>query len=668
MIAYAELGALTNFSFLEGASHPQEIVATAQHLDHAAIGVADRNSFAGVVRAHVEAKERGMRFVPGTRVCLGDGCEYLAWPTDRAAYGRLARLLSQGRMAAPKGECRIAREDLLALAESQVLALVAPEDANADLSARLRQDAAALRPRLALPLFLAVAHRFRGDDHKRLDALAQLGAPLLAAGGTRYHAPRRRRLADVLTAIRLRTTVDSLGFAAEANAEAHLKSPAEMLRLFRGHEEAVTNTMRVAEACRFDLGTLRYEYPHEILDAGRSAQDTLEARVAEALAERWPNRVSDKLRKRIADELALIRKLDYAPYFLTVHKIVRYARSQDILCQGRGSAANSAVCYVLGITAADVETHDLLFERFISEERGEPPDIDVDFEHERREEVIQHIYQHYGRERAAICATLNRYRPRGAIREVGKALGLTEDVTAGLAREVWGPHGDRAMEDVAADRGLDPDLDPRLRMALELADEIQDFPRHLSTHVGGFVITEGPLVELAVVTNAAMKDRTTIEWDKDDVEALGILKVDVLGLGMLTCLRRAFDLIAKHHGRKVELHHLKPVDPAIYGMLQRADAIGVFQVESRAQMNMLPRLKPTQFYDLVIEVAIVRPGPIQGDMVHPYLRRREGKETPEYPRPELEAVLNRQEDEPLLDGERPDELPRGIRARMGLEL
>jgi len=642
---FAELGALTNFSFLEGASHPHEMVGMAKALGHAAIGVADRNAFAGVVRAHVAAKEDGLRFVPGVRLCLADGCEYLAWPADRAAWGRLTRLLSEGRMAAPKGECRIDRAALIAHAAGSVMALVAPDDVGSEFASRLRADATALHPHLAMPLFCAATHRFRGDDRNRLDVLARIGPPLLAAGGGRFHAPQRRRLADVLTAIRLHTAVDTLGFAAEANAEAHLKPPAEMLRLFQGHEEAVANTLRVTDACRFSLDELRYEYPKEALDPGRTAQETLEVRLGEALAIRWPDGPSEKLRRLLQDELALIAQLDYAPYFLTVHEIVRFAQSKGILFQGRGSAANSAVCYVLGITAADVETHDLLFARFLSTARNEPPDIDVDFEHERREEVIQHIYQRYGRDRAALCATLNRYRPRGAIREVGKALGLTEDVTAGLAKAVWGPRGDRDMTEVAAEKGLDATADPRLGLAIELAEEIQDFPRHLSTHVGGFVITEGPLVELAVVSNAAMADRTTLEWDKDDIEALRMMKVDVLGLGMLTCLRRGFALIERHHGTRIGLRDLQPDDPKVYQMLRRADAVGVFQVESRAQMNMLPRLKPRKFYDLVVEVAIVRPGPIQGDMVHPYLRRRDGLEPADIPSPtqgdpdELKAVL-----------------------------
>ncbi|WP_338147652.1 error-prone DNA polymerase [Neoroseomonas terrae] len=653
MTVFAELGALTNFSFLEGASHPHELVATAKMLGHAAIGVADRNSFAGVVRAFVAAKAdgetdgtKGFPFLAGVRLCLTDGCEYLAWPTDLTAWGRLTRLLSEGRMAAPKGECHIDRAALIEHAQGSVMAMISPDDIGPGFAGRLRADAEALRRHLALPLFCAVAHRYRGDDRQRLDALARLGIPLLAAGGARYHAPERRRLADVLTAIRLRTTVDALGFAADANAEAHLKSPAEMLRLFQGHEEAVTSTQRVMAACHFKLDQLRYQYPKEVLDVGRTAQETLEARITEAIAdrERWPRGPSEKLRRLLRAELELIAELEYAPYFLTVHEIVRFAGSKGILYQGRGSAANSAVCFVLKITAADVEKHNLLFARFLSSARNEPPDIDVDFEHERREEVIQHIYERYGRKRAAICATLARYRPRSAIREVGKALGLTEDVTAGLAKSVWGPHGDRGMTDIATEEGLDIAGDRRLALALELADEILEFPRHLSTHVGGFVITEGPLIELAVVSNAAMENRTTLEWDKDDIEALKMLKVDVLGLGMLSCLRRGFDLIREHHGRTVGLRDMTARDPRVYDMLCHADAVGVFQVESRAQMNMLPRLKPRKFYDLVVEVAIVRPGPIQGDMVHPYLRRRDGLEPCDIPGPpdnpdELKEIL-----------------------------
>ncbi|MBK1659497.1 error-prone DNA polymerase [Paracraurococcus ruber] len=638
MTRFSELAALSNFTFLDGASHPQELVAQARALGHAALGIADRNSFAGLVRGWVAAKKEGLRFVPGARVTLLDGTEYLAWPTDRAAYGRLSHLLSLGRMEAPKGECHVARDALVEAAEGLVLALVPPDTPDDAFADRLRRDAAALRRRLALPLFCAASHRFRGDDRKRLDRLAALGAPLLAAGGTRYHVLDRRRLADVLAAIRLGTTVDALGYAAEQNAEAHLKPAEEMLRLFAGHEDAVEATQRVVDACRFSLDDLAYDYPDEILDPGLTPQQTLEKRTWEAAAGKWPQGVPDKVAAQLRYELRLIAGMDYAPYFLTVHEIVRFAVGEGILCQGRGSAANSAVCYVLGITSVAPDKHDLLFERFISASRNEPPDIDVDFEHERREEVIQHIYRRYGRDRAAIAATVIRYRDRSAIREVGKAMGLSEDVTGRLAKSVWGAGGSSIAE-IAQDQGLDPEGDPRLRLACALTEELLDFPRHLATHVGGFVITRGKLTELAIVTKAAMADRHTIEWDKDDIEALRILKVDVLGLGMLSCIRRAFDLIAHHRGPALTLQAVPQDCPETYAMLRRADSLGVFQVESRAQMNMLPRLRPDKFYDLVIEVAIVRPGPIQGDMVHPYLRRKNRQEDVTYPSPELEKVL-----------------------------
>ncbi len=630
---FGEPAALSNFSFLEGASHARELVETAQRLGHGLIGVADRQGFAGSVQAMVAAEQAGLRYLLGVRLTLLDGTEYLAWPSDRAAYGRLTSMLSAARMEAPKGECPLTREALLAAAPGQALALIAPRHPDAGFAARLRRDAAEFGRALAMPLMVAAAHRATGDDRARLDALAAMGARLIAAGGVRYHAPQRRRLADVLSAIRLGRPVAELGLDAEPNGEACLKPEAELRRLFQGHAAAVDRVAELAEVARFSLRELAYEYPDEILDPGRTPQQTLEARVAEAQREKWPGGVPPKVATQLAHEIALIAKLNYAPYFLTVHEIVRYARSVEILCQGRGSAANSAVCYVLGITAVPPDKHDLLFERFISEARDEPPDIDVDFEHERREEVIQHIYERYGRHRAAIAATVIRFRERSAIREVGKALGLDETVTAPLAKAVWGA-GDATWEEIAAEHGLDAE-DPRLKLACELADEIQDFPRHLATHVGGFVITRGPLTELCVVTRAAMENRHTIEWDKDDIEALRMLKVDVLGLGMLSCIRRGLKLIGKS-----ALTDIPQDDPATYEMLSRADSLGVFQVESRAQMNMLPRLRPRQFYDLVIEVAIVRPGPIQGDMVHPYLRRRNGEEAAEVPRG-LEAVLGK---------------------------
>jgi error-prone DNA polymerase len=639
---FAELAALSNFTFLEGASHPRELVAAAKVLGMPAIGIADRNSVAGLVRGMVAAEQVGIRYVPGIRLVLDDATEYLAWPSDRPAWGRLCRMLSEARMEGEKGETRLTRDALIAAAEGQVLARIPSPDPG--LAQRLRADATAFGKRLALPLMLAVDHRCRGDDQARLDRLAEAagsaGLGLIAAGGVRYHAAERRRVADVLAAIRLGVTVEELGFAAEANAEAQLLPPEEVARRLPRHSEALEATLRVTRACGFSLRDLSYEYPEEILDPGRTAQQTLALRVEAACLEHYPLGTPPKVARQIAHELALIAQLDYAAYFLTVHEIVRFARFKGILCQGRGSAANSAICYVLGITAVPPDKHDMLFERFISAARDEPPDIDVDFEHERREEVIQHIFARYGRDRAALTATLIRYRERSAIREVGKAMGLTEDVTARLAKSVWGA-GDKSLNDLAADNGYAPEGDAKLRMAMEIAEEVQDFPRHLATHVGGFVITKGPLVEHTVVVKAAMEGRTTIEWDKDDIEALRILKVDVLGLGMLTCIRRAFDLIEGSTGERWTLASVPQDDSATYAMLRRADSIGVFQVESRAQMNMLPRLRPAKFYDLVVQVAIVRPGPIQGDMVHPYLRRRNGEEEPTYPSEELRGVLSK---------------------------
>jgi error-prone DNA polymerase len=656
---YAELGVQSNFSFLDGASHPAELVATAAELDLAGIGICDTNSLAGVVRGHVAAKKLGLPFAVGTRLELLDGARYLAWPTDRTSYGRLTSLLSRGRIAAEKGSCELRRPDLLAHAEGLVLAALPPELPDPGFANRLEGDARDLRDRLTLPLHLAAWCTLSGADRPRITRLAELasraGVRLLATNNVRYHHPHRRRLADVLSAIRLGVTVDSLGFAAEPNAERCLKPAAEMARLFAPVPDALAATLDVLAATQgFSLDQLRYEYPDEILEEGRTPQQTLEARVWAAVAERWPDGVSADIRNRLAHELRLIEQLGYAPYFLTVHEIVRYARSEGILCQGRGSAANSAVCYVLGVTAVDPSKHDLLFERFVSASRGEPPDIDIDFEHERREEVIQHIYTRYGRDRAAICGTVIRYRARSAIREVGKALGLSEDITGKLAKGVWGPGREGGVGEVAESEGLDLS-DRRLAMAVELAEEIQDFPRHIATHVGGFVITRGLLTELAVVTNAAMQDRTTLEWDKDDIDALGILKVDVLGLGMLSCIRRAFGLLRQYKRLSLDLAGLPKDCPATYEMLRRADSLGVFQVESRAQMNMLPRLKPRTFYDLVVQVAIVRPGPIQGDMVHPYIRRRWGLEEPEYAGPSPEH------------GD-PDELKRVLHKTLGVPL
>jgi len=638
--SYAELQVSTSFSFLEGASHPDELAMTAASLGHAAIAVTDRNSLAGVVQAHKAGRERGVRVVVGCRLDLTDAASLLAYPTDRAAYARLSRLLTLGKRRAPKGACFIGRQDVLEHAEGMLFLLLPPDRRDESFVHELR----GWRNGLGRQLHLAASHRYRGDDARRLAWLAGLAeaerVPMVATNDVLYHSPARRPLADVMTCIREKTTIDEAGWLLSANAERHLKAGVEMARLFRHHPQAVARTVEIAAACRFSLEELRYEYPDEVAEEGRTPQETLIDLTWRGAAVRYPNGIPEKVTKALDHELALIGQLRYAPYFLTVHDIVRYARSQEILCQGRGSAANSAVCYCLGITAVDPTTTDLLFERFISAARNEPPDIDVDFEHERREEVIQYIYRKYGRDRAGLTATVIRYRARGAIREVGKAMGLSADLVARLSGSIWGWSRDGVDEERARRYGLDPD-DPRLKQTLDLAQELIGFPRHLSQHVGGFVITRGPLSDLCPVANAAMEDRTTIEWDKDDIDALGILKVDVLALGMLTCMRKAFDLLDRHYGRGLTLASVPQDDPEVYDMLCRADSLGVFQVESRAQMSMLPRLRPKKFYDLVIEVAIVRPGPIQGDMVHPYLRRRTGEEPVTYPSKALEEVLKK---------------------------
>ena len=662
MSAYAELAVTSNFSFLRGASHPQEMVATAAELKLAAIGIADRNSFAGVVRAYDEWKKRkSIKLLVGARLVTIDGFEVLAYPTDRQAYGRLCRLLTQGNLKAKKGECHLTFEEILAASEGQMLIALPPLDSRLHGNERLSvftERLSAMVHTAPGRTFLAGVHYHRGDEPRRLGFLAELGerlnAPLVAVNDVSYHVPQRRPLADVLTCIREKCTIAEAGLKLAVNAERHLKPAAEMARLFAGFPDAIARTVKIAEACRFSLGELTYEYPDEPVPEGKTAQQHLADLTWAGAQERYPpdqypDGIPADVAKRLQAELALIAKLDYARYFLTVHDVVAFARRQqkEILCQGRGSAANSAVCYCLGITSVDPDKSNLLFARFISENRGEPPDIDVDFEHERREEVIQYIYKRYGRDRAAICSTVVHYRSRRAIREVGKALGLTEDVTAALAKTVWG-YGDGLPNEHIRQAGLDPS-NPAIRQAVELADELIGFPRHLSQHVGGFVLTRQPLDETVPIGNAAMDERTFIEWDKDDIDTLGLMKVDVLALGMLSCLRRGLDLIQQHYGKAYSLATLPQDDGAVYEMLSRADSVGVFQVESRAQMSMLPRLKPRCFYDLVIEVAIVRPGPIQGDMVHPYLRRRDGIDREHYPSPdpahgpadELKDVLKR---------------------------
>jgi error-prone DNA polymerase len=641
---FAELDCRTHYSFLEGASRPAELVMQAKVLGLQAIGVADRNSLAGIVRAWEEGKAQRLEVLTGARLQFTDGSELIVYPRDRAAYGRLCRLLSIGKAEIDKdtavirkagergfkpigkGECRLDFDQAAALGEGLIALVPAPAEPDAAFEARLQAWREAWPDRL----YLLVAPLYRGDDRARFNALDELGrrtgAPMVASNGALYHHFERRRLQDVLTCVRHGTTIDEAGHRLQANAERHLKDAAEMARLFQGHEEALERTREIALASAFRLDALRYQYPDEPIPPGKTATEHLRDLTVAGARRVWGRQVPTKVVQTLRKELRLIRKVKYEHYFLTVHDIVAWARSQGILCQGRGSAANSVVCFCLGVTSVDPTQQDVLFERFISEERSEPPDIDVDFEHERREEVIQYVYDRYGRHRAAICATQICYRPRSAIRDVGKALGLTEDVTAALAGTVWGSWGEGLAEDHVKRTGLDGDS-PRLRLALELTQELIGFPRHLSQHVGGFVLTQAPLVETVPVGNAAMPDRTFIEWDKDDIDALGIMKVDVLALGMLTAISKSFALIHRHYGEDwdgepLTLASLPKEDPRVYDMLCLADSVGTFQVESRAQMAMLPRLQPREFYDLVVEVAIVRPGPIQGGMVHPYLKAR----------------------------------------------
>ncbi|MEO0992517.1 MAG: error-prone DNA polymerase [Pseudomonadota bacterium] len=650
MSAVAELALATNFSFLRGASHPEEMVETAADLGLAGIGVADHNTLAGVVRVHQAAKARGLRVAIGCRLTPLDAPELLCYPTDRTAYGRLSRLLSRAKSTSEKGQCRFTLDDVIAHSEGQLFLLVPPP------GLRPPPAFAALTRRLAKlwpgRLWLAARHGRRGRDAERIARLAELGAatgvPLVATAEPLTHIPNRRPLQDVMTAIREGTTVAGAGHLLTANAERHLKSPEEMAHLFRGHEAALAATTEILERARFSLDELAYEYPEEPVPADTTPQSHLEALTWQGAAWRYPDGVPERVRAAVVKELKLIAELAYAPYFLTVHDIVAWARRHRILCQGRGSAANSAVCFCLGITSVDPDKSNLLFERFLSKERREPPDIDVDFEHERREEVIQYVYRRYGRDRAALTATVICYRPRSAVREVCKALGLSEDISGAIAGTVWGSWGKDVDIEHIRHAGLDPDA-PEIRRAIILTRQLIGMPRHLSQHVGGFVLTRGLLTETVPVGNAAMADRTFIEWDKDDIAALGIMKVDVLALGMLSCIRKAFHLMRDHKGLDYSLATLPDEDKPTYDMLCRADSLGVFQVESRAQMNMLPRLRPRTFYDLVIEVAIVRPGPIQGEMVHPYLRRRQGKDMVIYPSPsprygpedELEQILGR---------------------------
>ncbi|HVJ71935.1 MAG TPA: error-prone DNA polymerase, partial [Sphingomicrobium sp.] len=657
-MSFAELVAATNYSFLRGASHPADMVAKALELGMAGIGIADRNSVAGVVRAWSaleEAREKArtalagdidFKLIVGARLVFADATpDIIAYPTTRYGWGRLTRLLTTGNRRAEKGDCILNFADLIDHADDLMLIVLADEE-HEFLLRRLAQVRAGA-------VWLGASMPRQGHDRRQLIRLKQLagrvGIPLLATNDALYASPRDRPLHDIATCIREGVIIQTAGRLLAANAERHLKSPGEMELLFLDHPEAVEESLRLLDRIDFTLDELRYEYPHEPVPEGWTPQAWLEHLVTSEAKRRFPDGLKPKWQKVLDEEFGLIRKCQYANYFLTVHDIVHFARSQDppILCQGRGSAANSLVCYLLGITPIDPVENNLLFTRFLSEERREPPDIDVDFEHERREEVMQYVYRRYGRERAGIAATVIHYRSRSTVREVGKALGLSEDVTARLANTSWGSYENELEDERFAEAGLTL-ANPEIARLKSLVGRLLKFPRHLSQHVGGYVLTEGRLDEIVPIHNAAMEDRTFIEWDKDDIDALGLMKVDVLALGMLTCIRKSFDLMRLHGLGDYELETVPPEDPAVYDMLCKGDSIGVFQVESRAQINMLPRLKPRCFYDLVIEVALVRPGPIEGDMVHPYLRRRNGEEKAELPSPgsphpanELEDVLGR---------------------------
>ncbi|WP_174285638.1 error-prone DNA polymerase [Sphingomonas bacterium] len=684
--AFAELVAATNYSFLRGASHPSDMVGQALALGLKAIGIVDRNSVAGVVRAHValrdavaQARSAGLppidfRLVVGARLVLGDGTpDIVAYPTTRFGWGRLTRLLTIGNRRAVKGGCILGIDDLLTHAEDLLL-IVLPDTSMEDAADPLpvvrggtgdadpppRIGEALLAETLALlaraaprRVWLGVTMPRGGRDRRRLATLGQIadaaGVPVLATCDALYAEAGDGPLHDIVSCIRHGVPIQQAGLRLAANGERHLKDAVEMARLFRDRPQAVAESLALLARIAFTLDDLSYEYPHEPVPEGWDPQDWLEHLAMEAARTRFPSGIPAKLQGLLDEELPLIRARNYAYYFLTVHDIVKFAREQvpPILCQGRGSAANSAVCWLLGITSVDPMKHDLLFSRFVSAERDEPPDIDVDFEHERREEVMQYIYRRYGRDRAAIAATVIHYRPRSTVREVGKALGLTEDVTSALTSTVWGSFANRFEEKRFRETGFDPENSDIARLRM-MVDRLLEFPRHLSQHVGGFVLTEGRLDETVPIHNGAMDERTFIEWDKDDIDALGLMKVDILALGMLTCIRKSFDLLRLHGLGDHDLDRIPHEDPKVYEMLCRGDSIGVFQVESRAQINMLPRLRPIELYDLVIQVAIVRPGPIEGDMVHPYLRRRAEKEIPDYPSPaaphdpdELRGVLKK---------------------------
>ena len=643
---YTELQITTNFTFLRGASHPEELAEHAAALGYKAIAITDRNSLAGIVRAHAAAKKNGIRIIIGCCLDLLDGLSLLAYPTNITAYSQLCNLLTTGNRRAEKGECHLYKADVYQYAKDIKFIVLPPDELNEqfDFESSFVKSLLEYRKAFGADLFIAASRKYQGDDIKYLYRLAQLSAqfniPIVATNDVHYHQPARRQLQDIVTCIREKCTIYTAGYRLHANAERYLKPPEEMLRLFRQYPDAIMRTQEIAEACRFSLDELKYEYPEEITTEGRTPQEELTQLAWQGAKERYGDELPAKTIAAINYELKFIAEMNYAAYFLTVHDIVRFAREQKILCQGRGSAANSTVCYCLGITSVDPTKFDLLFERFISSARNEPPDIDVDFEHERREEVIQYIYQKYGRDRAAIVATVTQQHQKGAIRDVGKAMGLSVDTINRLSGSIWEFTDEWFEGKRLSEQGMNPS-DQHLRKVLQLTREFMGFPRQLGQHTGGFVITRGKLSDLVPIMNARMDDRTCIEWNKDDIDALGFMKIDVLALGMLTCIRKAFDIAKQHYGLDLTLANIPQDDPAVYEMICHADTIGVFQIESRAQQSMLPRLKPICFYDLVIEVAIVRPGPIQGDMVHPYLRRRNKEEGVEYPSKELEEILKR---------------------------
>ncbi len=645
-MTYTELQITTNFTFLRGASHPEELVEQAIALGYKAIAITDRNSLAGIVRAYSAAKKHDIKLIVGCRLDLQDGISMLAYPTNKTAYSQLSNLLTLGNRRAEKGDCLLYKKDVYAFAKDIKFIAIPPDELNErfEFDAAFKTALVDYKNNFDEHLYIAASRRYQGNDSKYLYQLnqlsTQLNIPMVATNDVHYHEPARRQLQDIVTCIREKSTIHTAGYLLHPNAERYLKPPEEIIRLFMQYPDAIARTQEITTACTFSLDELKYEYPIEITTAGRTPQEEITYLAWQGAKERFGETIPASISSAINHELVFIKEMNYAAYFLTVHDIVRFARQQKILCQGRGSAANSTVCYCLGITSVDPTKFDLLFERFISSARNEPPDIDVDFEHERREEVIQYIYQKYGRERAAIVATVTQLHQKGAIRDVGKAMGLSVDTINRISGSIWEFTDEWFEGKRIQEQGLNPG-DLHLRKVLQLTREFMGFPRQLGQHTGGFVITNGKLSDLCPIMNARMEDRTCIEWNKDDIDALGFMKIDVLALGMLTCIRKAFDIAKAHYGLDLTLANIPQDDAAVYEMICHADTIGVFQIESRAQQSMLPRLKPRCFYDLVIEVAIVRPGPIQGDMVHPYLRRRNGEEPIEYPSKELEDILGR---------------------------